>query len=246
MADDVTPSGGAMPRTFGAKTSFMLGPLVLFLILGVGISFAILWVMAGNLQEKLEAEQKRAKEAETKLTADLNTANTKLAEEQKKVEVLTDDHKKLRGEKEELAKGLKDTISSLEVVSSSLQTTSKELAKLREDNEKTDSAQGTAIAANTQEIAYLKKTVNEQFEKITADIGQLRHVDQLFKAEYVALRTDVNQTMERGNVTEKELNALSDRSKIFQLRVLTARAKEAEQAAREGDLQKLLVKLNQQ
>ena len=63
---------------------------------------------------------------------------------------------------------------------------------------------------------------------------------------YVALRTDVNQTMERGNVTEKELNALSDRSKIFQLRVLTARAKEAEQAAREGDLQKLLVKLNQE
>lgn len=74
----------------------------------------------------------------------------------------------------------------------------------------------------------------------------MKHVDQLLKGEYITLRNDVNTTMERGNVTEKELNALSDRSKIFQLRVLTARAKEAEQAAREGDLQKLLVKLNQQ
>ncbi len=246
MADDVTPSGGGMPKTFGAKTSFMLGPLVLFLIVGVGISFAILWVMAGNLQEKLEKEEKRAQAAEVKLIGDLKKANDDLAAEQKKVVELTDDHKKLRKEKDELADGLKSTISSLEVVSTTLQDTSKTLTKLKEDNEKTDAAQGTAIAENTAEITYLKEKVTKEFEKITAEIGLMKHVDKVLQGEYVALRTDVNQTMDRGNVTEKELNALSDRSKIFQLRVLVARAKEAEQAAREGDLQKLLVKLNQE
>jgi chromosome segregation ATPase len=246
MADDVTPSGGGMPKTFGAKTSFMLGPLVLFLIVGVGISFAILWVMAGNLQEKLEKEEKRAQAAEVKLIGDLKKANDDLAAEQKKVVELTDDHKKLRKEKDELADGLKSTISSLEVVSTTLQDTSKTLTKLKEDNEKTDAAQGTAIAENTAEITYLKEKVTNEFKKITAEIGLMKHVDKVLQGEYVALRTDVNQTMDRGNVTEKELNALSDRSKIFQLRVLVARAKEAEQAAREGDLQKLLVKLNQE
>jgi hypothetical protein len=246
MADDVTPSGGGMPKTFGAKTSFMLGPLVLFLIVGVGISFAILWVMAGNLQEKLEKEEKRAQAAEVKLIGDLKKANDELVVEQKKVVELTDDHKKLRKEKDELADGLKSTISSLEVVSTTLQDTSKTLTKLKEDNEKTDAAQGTAIAENTAEITYLKEKVTNEFKKITAEIGLMKHVDKVLQGEYVALRTDVNQTMDRGNVTEKELNALSDRSKIFQLRVLVARAKEAEQAAREGDLQKLLVKLNQE
>jgi chromosome segregation ATPase len=246
MADDVTPSGGGMPKTFGAKTSFMLGPLVLFLIVGVGISFAILWVMAGNLQEKLEKEEKRAQAAEVKLTGDLKKANDDLAAEQVKVKDLTDKHEKLRKEKEELAEGLKSAIGSLETVSSSLQKTSTALEDFKTTNEKTDAAQGTAIAENTQQIAYLKKEVNDRFTNITAEIGQMKHVDKVLQGEYVALRTDVNQTMQRGNVTEKELNHLSERSKIFQLRVLTARAKEAEQAAREGDLQKLLVKLNQE
>jgi chromosome segregation ATPase len=224
----------------------MLGPLVLFLIVGVGISFAILWVMAGNLQEKLEIEAKRAKDVETKLTGDLKKANDDLAAEQEKVKDLTEKHDKLRKEKDELADGLKSAIASLDVVSSSLQSTSKTLTELKETNEKTDAAQGTAIAENTQQIAYLKKEVNDRFEKITAEIGQMKHVDQVLQGEYVTLRNDVNQTMDRGNVTEKELNSLSERSKIFQLRVLTARAKEAEQAAREGDLKQLLVKLNQQ
>lgn len=121
MADDVNPAGGALPKTFGAKTSFMLGPLVLFLIVGVGISFAILWVMAGNLQEKLDTEAKRAQAAETKLVSELKKANDDLAAEQAKVKDLTEKHEKLRKEKEELAEGLKSAITSLETVSSSLQ-----------------------------------------------------------------------------------------------------------------------------
>ena len=246
MADEVTPSGGGMPKTFGSKTSFMLGPLVLFLIIGVGISFAILWVMAGKMEEKLKAEADRAAAAELALTTKLDTTSKLLAEETKKAEDLKKQVVKLEKEKDALAEGLKSAIGNLETVSSSLQATSKALDEFQKATTPKVEAHTLAIADNTKQIEYLKKDVNERFEKISTEIGQMKKVDVLLKNEYLALRTDVNQTMERGNVTEAELNKLSDRSKIFQLRVLTARAKEAEEAAREGDLKRLLVKLSEQ
>jgi chromosome segregation ATPase len=174
------------------------------------------------LQEKLDAEQKLANEAQRKLTADINAANAVLAEEHKKIESLAKEQEELTAEKEKLAKDLDVAIAELEVVPSSL----------KEDNEKTEAAQGTVNAANMQDIACLKKDIKERFEKITIEIGQIKNVDQLLKGEYIALRNDVNQAMEPGNITEAELNKLSDRSKIFQLRVITTRAKEAEQFAR--------------
>lgn len=246
MADDVTPMGGGMPRTFGSKTSYMLGPLVLFLILGVGISFAIIWVFAGKLDDKLTAQAAEHKKVQDALRKDLDEANTQLKAEKENVAKLNDELGKLRKEKEELADGLKSAIGSLETVSTTLQKTSATLDEYKKSNDDKNVTQDTSIAENTRNIEYLKKDVNERFEKINGEISQMKHVDTVLKGEYVALRNDVNTTMERGNVTEAELNKLSERSKIFQLKVLTARAKEAEEAAREGDLKKLLVKLSEQ
>lgn len=248
MADDVTPTPvrGGVPQSFGAKLSYMLGPLLLFMVLGAGISFAIGWVLHGKFQEKLDKQAEVAKKAQDALSNDLAKTNDALKVEKDNVVELEKKLDKLKAEKEDLATGLKNAIGSLEVVSGTLQKTSSALDDYKKANEETNQTQNTSIAENTRNIEYLKKDVNDRFEKIDNEMGQMKHVDTVLKGEYVALRNDLNTTMERGNVTEDELNKLAERSKIFQLRVLTARAKEAEEAAREGDLKKLLVKLSEQ
>lgn len=251
MADNAPPAPPkaarvGMPKSFGAKLSYMLGPLVLFLLLGVGISFVIAWVFNGQFQTKLEKQAKDSEKVQKALRNDLETANKQIETEKANVVKLNNELGELKKEKEDLAKDLQSAVGSLQVVSGTLQKTSTALDEFKETNKEKDQTQDNSIAENTREIAYLKKDLDNRFEKITTEMGQMKHVDVLLKGEYVALRNDLNTTMQRGNVTEAELNKLSERSKIFQLRVLTARAKEAEEAAREGDLKKLLTKLSEQ
>jgi hypothetical protein len=251
MADEVAPipTRGGMPKTFGAKLSYMIGPLLLFLVLGVAVSFAISWAFSGKFKEQLASQKKAAEKVQTELRKDLDDTEAELKTAKEKVVTLTKTVQALAKEKEKLSTGLGKAIGSLEVVSSTLQETSKGLKELnnyKKDNDLTNQTQNNNIAENTRNIVYLKETVQKRFDKITGEINQMQHVDTVLKGEYVALRNDLNTTMERGNVTESELNKLAERSKIFQLRVLTARAKEAEEAAREGDLKKLLVKLGEQ
>ena len=47
-------TGGSVPTTFGGKLSYMFPVLFVASLLAVGISFGILWVVKGDLEDKLK------------------------------------------------------------------------------------------------------------------------------------------------------------------------------------------------
>jgi septal ring factor EnvC (AmiA/AmiB activator) len=242
MAEGGSPVGGSLPATFGAKLSYMLGPLVLTLLLAVGISFAILWVVKGKIDERIEAEKQEAVKREKVIADNLEATNKVLKGEQEKVVALTQRTKDLETEKEALKTALNDAVKEIATVSKSVDATNKLLTAFKDDQKTKDSTQDNSIAQNSRDIEYIKKDL-KRIDALEVDVKSLKVDSFNLKTEYVSLRTDLNEVVKRGTVTETELNSLSERSRVFQLRVLAARAKEAADAAREGDLKKLLARL---
>jgi septal ring factor EnvC (AmiA/AmiB activator) len=242
MAEGGSPVGGSLPATFGAKLSYMLGPLVLTLLLAVGISFAILWVVKGKIDERIDLERKEAVDREKKISDSLAETNKVLKGEQEKLVALQEKTKTLETEKEALKTALNDAVKEIQTVSKNVDATNKLLTAFKDDQKTTDQAQSKAIGENTRDIEYIKKDL-KRIDALEVDVKSLKIDSFNLKTEYVSLRTDLNEVVKRGTVTETELNSLSERSRVFQLRVLAARAKEAADAAREGDLKKLLQRL---
>jgi septal ring factor EnvC (AmiA/AmiB activator) len=242
MAEGGSPVGGSLPATFGAKLSYMLGPLLLTLVLAIGISFAILAVVKGKIEERIDAEKADSIKREKVIADDLGTTKKTLEGEQKKVVELQDKTTKLDKEKEELKVALGKAVDEIGTVGKRVEDTNKLLATFKDDQKSKDTVQDTSIAQNSRDIEYIKKDL-KRLDIIEKDVGELKTDSGNLKVEYVNLRNDLNEVVKRGTVTEKEVNNLSERSRVFQLRVLAARAKEAADAAREGDLKKLLARL---
>jgi septal ring factor EnvC (AmiA/AmiB activator) len=242
MAEGGSPVGGSLPATFGAKLSYMLGPLLLTLVLAIGISFAILAVVKGKIEERIDAEKADSIKREKVIADDLGTTKKTLEGEQKKVVELQDKTTKLDKEKEELKVALGKAVDEIGTVGKRVEDTNKLLTTFRDDQKNKDTVQDSSIAQNSRDIEYIKKDL-KRLDIIEKDVGELKTDNGNLKVEYVNLRNDLNEVVKRGTVTEKEVNNLSERSRVFQLRVLAARAKEAADAAREGDLKKLLARL---
>ena len=85
--------------------------------------------------------------------------------------------------------------------------------------------------------------MEERLKKLAGienDVLSLKSDTAGLKDEYKKLTGDLNAMKTQANVTEKDLADLGERAKQFQMRVLLARAREASEAARYGDIKSLL------
>lgn len=232
-----------VPRSFGAKLWYMLWPLLITLVLAVGISLLVLWRWAIKLDERLVKEHDERVKVEKVIKDDLEADKQELV---KTKEVIAGQGKQitaLEEDKKRLAEDLARARESLASVSDLLKTTGDELKKFKVDQQEVDQKQRADIADNSRRITYVEREI-KRLDTIEKDIVMLKDDTGTLKKDYTDLRRDLIEVRDRGAVTEVELNRLSERSRVFQLRVLAARAREAADAAREGDLKKLLARLS--
>jgi chromosome segregation ATPase len=234
---------GSFPNTFLGKLTYMAGPLVLTLLLAVGIGFLIVWVWAGKIDEKMKAEREERMKAEKALAADLDVAKkdfaSKLDKQRQEFDTKVAD---LKVENDKLAGKLKDAEQTIIKVSDSLAATSRMFEGFKTEQKTVDSQQNTSIADNSRRIQYVEQQL-KRLDAVEKDVDKLFAQDEEMQRHYVALRKELTLVRDRGAVTEEQLNGLSERTRVFQLRVLAARAKQAADAAREGDLKQLLARL---
>jgi hypothetical protein len=237
MAD--SPGGAKVPQTFGEKLAFSIPVIIVTLILAVGIAFAIAMILDGKTREhftKLHDEEQTQRKKEV---GELQKANDDLAKE---VTVASDKAKRL----DESNKALVAELGSL---GTKLQTVSNEYAKFAEGQAVMDTTQNKDIAANKDDINKVDKRVVyveeklKKLDEIAKDVDTLKGDTATLKKEYTVLREDLTTTSKKAEITDKDLTELSERARLFQLRVLAARAREAADAARATDLKSLLDRL---
>lgn len=241
MAD--TGSGGArVPQSVGEKLSFATPVIIVGLILSVAISGVILWAVDGKTREVLEATKTdlvKRTDALTTLVSEAEKARVTMEKTIVKLEAKTDT---LEKGKEELAGLLKDTIAQVK-------GTSDDLTSFKKGQQVEDKTQNTDIKHNADMTAGIDRRViyvEEKLKKLDAiekDVVGLKNDTGELKQEYVKLKGDLNAVRTKGDATEKDLTDLGERARLFQLRVLTARAREAADAARKVDIKTLISRL---
>lgn len=138
----------------------------------------------------------------------------------------------------------------LEAQAKQLTIVTEKLTAEREKQQKVDREQNRNLAVTQTNLGTVSKRLVYVEQRLTAldvletDLNALRGDTGALRGELTALRRDLLAVEKRGAVTEKELGELDERAHLFQLRILTARAREAARAARRGDLKNLLEKLD--
>jgi chromosome segregation ATPase len=239
MADSAAPGGAKLPSTFGEKLSFSLPVILVTLILAVGIAFAITMIIDGKTFDKLTAQIEEEKQQRNKKVSDLERANTDLQNTVTAVKTANEDlAKKNKALGDELGK-VGETLSTVSTVYKKFvegqvqldQTQTKDIASTKEDVNKVD-----------RRVTYIEEKI-KKLDEIAKDVDSLKGDTKELKAEYTVLRGDLDTTKKKADITDKDLTELSERARLFQLRVLAARAREAADAARATDLKNLLDRL---
>lgn len=200
---------------------------------------------AGTETQQVLAQQfKDGLEKETSARAE----EVKKADDTKKV--LQDELKKLTEKNKELStenSGMRTEFKSIET----------ELGKYIKSQETVDSNQNKDINTVSKDISNVSVNVNkletkvkyideklQKLDKIEASVADLRKDTGELKEAHTRLKGDIDTVRKKGEVTDVELADLSEKARLFQLRVLQARAREAADAARQMDLRKLMDRLN--
>jgi len=237
MADS---NGGAkVPQTFGEKLSFSLPVILVTLVLAVGIAFAIVTIMDGKTRQALTDQIDEEKSLRTKEVGELKKTNADLQTEVTKVSKSNDDLGKANGK-------LKDELGK---VGESLSKVANENQKYVESQVQVDKVQNQDISSNKDDINKVDRRVTyieekiKKIDEIAKDVEGLKGDTATLKQEYTVLRGDLDTTKKKADITDKDLTDLSERARMFQMRVLAARAREAADAARSTDLKNLLDRL---
>lgn len=254
MSDPAVPEkteqqieGPSLPTTFGQKLSFMGPHLLCTAVLSVCVSYGLFWITSGSLSQRVKQQEDSLREKEKefrKRISDTENANTQLFKSRDNFEMQI---ATLKEDKKELKVALKTTVENLGSAQKGLENLNNNLSKYVkiDSQESVDAQQNARIGENSTRINYVERRL-KALEAIEADVMSLKKDTGNLKGQYSALTKDLKQVKEKGEVTHQELTVLTERSRLFQLRVLAARAREAAEAARQGDLKKLLARLSEE
>jgi len=236
-------STGSMPTTFGEKLSFGFPVLLVGVIVSVAVSFLILWLVKGDLEEQIKKTNVELAGVDKKFEEKTTKHETRIAKTEDDGAKLDTRVVTLNKEKNEIAAKLDETTGSLKKAETALSNISKELEKTVEEQRNKDTKQDANISDNTTRIKYIEDRI-KKLDELEKDVAFLKG-NAVLKDEFALLKGDLNKVREKGEVTAQELDVLTERARIFQLRVLAARAKEAAEAARQGDVKTLLSRLSE-
>jgi septal ring factor EnvC (AmiA/AmiB activator) len=233
-----TAGGAKVPQSFGEKLAFGIPAIIVALILSVGISFAIISSVNGKTMEEVNAVNDKAKRLEGTLS-EVKKVNDDL---QKEVAMLTEKAKK----SDETTKVL---TTELTKVGSGLEKVANEYSSFVQQQATVDKTQNQDLGKHEANINALETKVRyideklKKLDELAGDVNGLKNDVGGLKTQYVTLKDDLQKVRAKGEITEKDLADLSERARLFQLRVLAARAREAAEAARQTDLKSLLSRL---
>lgn len=230
--------------TLGQKFMWSL-PATGIAIIAVLVASFVLYNFNKETRTDFNAALKKGLEDQEKKTAQvLQTSETKNKELADQLTKINDRAGALEKDRENLSKSLdKFSVSMDEFVT-------KEFTTFKKGQEQVDKTQHQDISKLEKGVGDLDRRivyVEDKLKKLD-DIGQevlgLRQDTGNLKKDYVALREDVVAVGKKADVTKQELADLDERARLFQLRVLAARAREAADAARSMDLRELMKRLS--
>jgi len=233
-----------LPQTFGQKIVFGVPAILVAFVLAVVASVIIVMVTNGKTRDELTAAFKTdMAEMDRKNAEKLKEANAAREALQIEVKAMVDKTVTLEKEKTVLAENLGKAKESIEKVSGAL-------SDFVKGQEALDTTQNKDITSTKKDLNELDKKVHyieeklKKLDEIAADVNGLKTDTAGLKEQYVTLKGDMKAVSQKAEITEKDLADLSERARLFQLRVLAARAREAADAARTMDLKSLLNRLD--
>lgn len=229
-----------VPQTLGEKLSFSIPAIVVALVLALGIGYAITAMVDGETRKFFATEMSNQK---TLFDKKISETEKTLQDTQKELTDVSNKAKKLEDEKQKLA-------TELTRVSTEFSKVAGDFSKFVEGQKDLDKSQTQDLGkheANINSLETRVKYIDEKLKKLdelAKDVGDLKVDTAGLKDEYKVLKTDLTAVRTKADVTEKDLADLGERARMFQLRVLAARAREAADAARQVDLKNLLNRLD--
>lgn len=239
----MSESTGGMPTTFGEKLSFGFPVLLVGVIVSVAVSFLILWLVKGDLEEQIKKTNAELASVDKKFEEKTTKHEERIVKTEKKGDELDTRVVTLNKEKDQLSADLKETSGSLKKAETALTSIGKKLEESINEQHDKDTKQDANISDNTTRIKYIEDKI-KKLDEIEKDVAFLKN-NAVLKDEFAVLKADLSKVRDKGEVTAQELDVLTERARIFQLRVLAARAKEAAEAARQGDVKTLLSRLSE-
>ena len=239
-------TGGApvLPQTFGQKIVFGVPAILVAFVLAVVAAFILVTITNNKTREELSASFKNElSELDRKNAEKLKETNSAREALQIEVKAMVEKTVRLEEEKKSLAENLTKAKDGIEKVSSTL-------SDFVKGQEALDQTQFKDIASTKKDLNELDKKVHyieeklKKLDEIAADVNGLKTDTAGLKEQYVTLKSDMKTVSQKADITEKDLADLSERARLFQLRVLAARAREAADAARTMDLKNLLNRLD--
>ncbi|MFH0939406.1 MAG: hypothetical protein V1899_09020 [Planctomycetota bacterium] len=240
MAETVNTDGTSkVPQTFGEKLAFSFPAILITLILAVGISYGILTVVDGNTRKELTDDLKAK---ELLLTTEIGKVNQKAIDLERQVGALNTKTAEMEKKQDDVAKKLKEVNDTCSKVADNfaeyVKTQVVEMGKRKDENIATNDS----VNKLDRRVVYIEDKI-KKIDEIVKDVDGLKVDRDSLKQEHAVLKSDLQTVSKKADVTEKDLTDLSERARLFQLRVLAARAREAADAARAIDLKNLLSKL---
>ena len=244
MAETAGSGGGTrLPSTFGEKLSFAAPVLVATLALGVLIAFVMVWVVGGQIRDDLENAKKKLDDDNKVLRDRMVAAEAVNKDLQAKATDLEKKNSALEKDRDALKADLGVAVKVLEGQKVVLEKVAGDFGKFVEGQKELDITQNKSLTEHDRKIMYIEDKL-KRLDVVEKDVLGLQTDTGNLKNEHKVLKADLTKVREKGDITEKDLTELTDRARIFQLRVLAARAKEAAEAARKGDLKDLLNRLS--
>ena len=242
MADEAKVVVKTEP-TLGEKLMFSLPAIVIALLLAVGISYGILTMMEGETRKQLGQAQAQLTKETNDLREDLKKVDQQRMDLETKVKTLTDHTATLEKEKTELATKLATTSASFEKVAT-------DFGAFTDSQKNVDTVMSKDIAKHEGNINALETKVRyiddklKKLDELALEINGLKSDTSGLHKDYAALKGDLTSVRNKTEITEQDIKDLTDRARMFQMRVLAARAREAAEAARQTDLKSLLNRLD--
>jgi len=238
------PAAGPAPQTFGQKLMFMLPGLIIALLLAVGISYWIVSYYNGEMEKNLAAAKAELTEQNKKLGEEIKKVDSEnkalqkeLADVKDRASKLEEGTKKITSTLSDVAKGLND------LVALDLSSFVKKEKEEQADQNKEISSTKDNVGKIDRRLVYVEQRL-EKLKEIEADVNGLKDATGTLKKDYEVLKGDLIAVRKKADVTEQDLVQLDERARLFQLRVLAARAREAAEAARQMDFKTLLQRLD--
>ncbi len=232
----------AGPKSDRLSIRALLPAVIVAVAASTVLSAAMFWVLSSSIKEDLKEQQASLKREKREIRG-------KLAQAESTTSKLLDNSKSIRKEltalKEEkliLQAALTETTERLGRAHEGLVKVTNQISGLTEDQGKVDAGQNAEITKVSNRVTYIERRV-KSLEALEVDVMSLKNDTGNLKGQYVTLKQDLEAVREKGDVTHQELETLGERSRLFQLRVLKARAQEAAEAARKVDIKKLLARL---